>query len=150
MSTEPVTVRVSRRFDAPPYRVFDAWLDPRAISRWMFGPTIRDEEIVRISLDPRLGGAVSFVVRRQGEEIDHVGEYLEIKRPQRLVFTWGTADTLPDTSRVTVEVAPQASGSELTLTHEMDPKWADYTSRIEASWTKMLASLDTSLVKPAN
>lgn len=90
MSTAPrINVRVTRRYTAPPERVFDAWLDAEMIGKWMFGPALRDEEIVRLSLDARVGGSFSFVVRRQGEEIDHMGEYLEIDRPRRLVFTWG-------------------------------------------------------------
>ena len=88
MSTAPrINVRVTRRYTAPPERVFDAWLDAEMIGKWMFGPALRDEEIVRLSLDARVGGSFSFVVRRQGEEIDHMGEYLEIDRPRRLVFT---------------------------------------------------------------
>ena len=116
----PITVRVQRAYTHSPERVFDAWLDPALLGRWMFGPAIRDEEIVRLTVDPRVGGKFSFVVRRQGAEIDHVGEYLEIDRPTRLVFTWGTADNLPETSRVTIEIAPRDGGCELTLTHDMD------------------------------
>ena len=79
MNVEPnAVVRVNRRFNASSQRVFDAWLDPNMLSRWMFGPSVRDEEIVSLSLDPRPGGAFSFVVRRDGREINHVGEYLEI------------------------------------------------------------------------
>lgn len=55
----------------------------------MFGPAVRDEAIVRLDLAPHVGGSFSFVVRRQGEEINHVGTYLEIERRRRLVFTWG-------------------------------------------------------------
>jgi uncharacterized protein YndB with AHSA1/START domain len=83
----PIQVCVTRRFDAAPDRVFDAWLNPELIRAWMFGPAVRGEEVVRITNDPRVGGSFSFVVRRQGEEINHVGEYLEIQRPWRLVFT---------------------------------------------------------------
>jgi hypothetical protein len=32
-------------------------------------------------------------------------------------------------------------GCKLTLTNEMDPKWADYASQTEAGWTKMLNAL---------
>src|SRR5207244_4104921 len=82
MSTrQDVTVRVTHRYNASPERVFDAWLDPTLIDGWMFGPSQRDEEVVRISVDPRVGGSFSFLVRRQGEEIDHVGEYIELDRP---------------------------------------------------------------------
>jgi uncharacterized protein YndB with AHSA1/START domain len=138
----PLIVRVQRAYAHPPERVFDAWLDPALLERWMFGAVVRDEEIVRLSVDSRVGGKFSFMVRRQGTEIDHVGEYLEIDRPKRLVFTWGTADTLPDTSHVTIEIVPLDSGCELTLTHEMDPKWADYAARTESGWRKMLDALD--------
>ena len=67
-----VAVRVTCRFGAGPERVFDAWLDPEMIGSWMFGPALRDEEVLRIALDARSGGSFSFVVRRQGEEIDHM------------------------------------------------------------------------------
>ena len=146
MNVEPnAVVRVNRRFNATSQSVFDAWLDPDRLSRWMFGPAVRDEEIVRLSLDPRPGGAFSFVVRRDGREIDHVGEYLEIERPSKLSFTWSTADALPDVSRVTIEIISFGDGCELTLTHEMHPDWLDYVSRTEAGWARMLDALATTL-----
>ena len=98
-----------------------------------------------ISLDARVGGSFSFVVRRQGEEIDHVGEYLEIHRPRRLVFTWGIRMGTTDSSRVTIDIAPLEKGCELTLIHELHPDWADYADRTEAAWTKMLDALATTL-----
>ena len=147
MSELPIRVRVSRRFEAPPERVFDAWLSPDMIGRWMFGPQLRAEEIVRLSLDARVGGAFSFVVRRKGQEIDHIGRYLEIERPRRLVFTWAVAPE-PDDSRVTAEIAPLGSGCELTLTHEMAPKWAEFAPRVEQGWTTMLGALGKALAKP--
>jgi uncharacterized protein YndB with AHSA1/START domain len=140
-----VNVRITSRFSASPEQVFDAWLDPVMIGKWMFGPAHpeREEEVVRISLDPRVGGSFSFVVRRQGQEIDHVGKYLEIDRPRRLVFTWGVANG--DSSRVIIDIIPLETGAELTLTHELHPDWADYASRTEAGWTKMLDVLVATL-----
>jgi uncharacterized protein YndB with AHSA1/START domain len=139
------TVRVIQRFTAPPERVFDAWLDTVMLGRFMFGPTLRDEEIVRLSLEARVGGAFSFVVPRQGQEIDHIGRYLEIDRPRRLVFTWAVAPDPEDSSRVVIEIAPLETGCELTLTHEMQPKWADFAERVQSGWSKMLAALATTL-----
>ena len=141
MSTQPVIVRVTRRFHVPSERVFDAWLDPELIGRWMFGPDLRDEQVVRIAVDPRVGGKFSFLVRRGQLEIDHVGTYREIDRPRRLVFTWGIAGESSDESVVSIDIAPRESGCELVLTHEMDPKWRDYATRTQAGWTKMLAAL---------
>jgi uncharacterized protein YndB with AHSA1/START domain len=139
--SEPAIVRIARSFDAPAETVFDAWLDTEQLGRWMFGPRVRDEEVVRLSVEPRVGGAFSFLVRRQGTEIDHVGKYLQVDRPRRLSFTWGVAGESAEESVVTIDLTPQVSGCELTLTHEMDPKWADYAERVEGSWTKMLESL---------
>jgi uncharacterized protein YndB with AHSA1/START domain len=144
-STQNVTVSVTRHFDASPERVFDALLDPEMIGKWMFGPALREEEVLRIDVDARVGGAFSFLVRRQGQEIDHVGKYREIDRPRRLVFTWGIAGDSEDESLVVIEIVQQVTGAELTLTHEMDSKWADYASRTEAGWTKMLDALSVTL-----
>jgi uncharacterized protein YndB with AHSA1/START domain len=138
-------VSVARYFDAPPERLFDAWLDPEMIGKWMFGPALREEEVLRIVVDARVGGSFSFLVRRQGQEVDHVGKYREIDRPRRLVFTWGVAGDSEDESLVVIEIVPQGDGAELILTHEMDPKWADYASRTEAGWTKMLGALEAAL-----
>lgn len=142
--TTQVRVRVTRRFDASPERVFDAWLDPDLIGRWLFGLTPHDEEMVRIAIDPRVGGTFSFIVRRQGVEIDHIGEYLEIDRPRRLAFTWGVGPDTPD-SRVFIDIVPLETGTELTLTHELHPDWADFASRTEAGWTTILNAIATTL-----
>ncbi len=110
----PLIVRVTRRFTASAERVFDAWLDTKLIGTWMFGPALREEEVLRLTLDPRVGGAFSFLVRRQGLEIDHVGVYREIQRPRRLVFTWGIAGEggeSADESVVTIDIAPLGTGA---------------------------------------
>ena len=137
-------VVVTHRFAAPPERVFDAWLSPELIGRWMFGPGVRDEEIVRIALDARVGGSFSFMVRRPIDgaprDIDHVGRYLALDRPRRLVFTWGVAGTGSD-SQVMIEIVPAADGCALTLTHALDPAWADDADRTRAGWTTMLEAL---------
>jgi uncharacterized protein YndB with AHSA1/START domain len=132
---------VTRRFKASPERVFDAWLDPEKVMKWMFP----NGDIVRVEIDARVGGSFSFVDRREGEEIDHTGEYLEIDRPRRLVFTWGIPQYSPDFDRVTVEVVPLEAGSEITLTHELHPDWAEYLDRTENAWTIMLEAMTKAL-----
>lgn len=141
MRAEPVRVRVSRIFDARPERVFDAWLDPEVLGKWMFGPSVREEEIVHLKTDPRVGGTFSFLVRRGGAEIDHVGMYRIIDRPNRLAFTWGVAGDSEDASLVTVEFRATPSGCALTLSHEMAATWADFAEQAQASWSTMLDAL---------
>lgn len=140
---------VSHRFTASAERVFDAWLDPEWIGRWMYGPAVRDERIVRLSVEPRVGGKFSFVVNRQGVEIDHVGQYLEVDRPRLLVFTWATRDSLPSTSRVIVEILPCDGGCELTLTHVMGADWAAFADKAAGAWRKMLEALAGALAETA-
>jgi uncharacterized protein YndB with AHSA1/START domain len=142
---ELLQARVVRRFEASAEQVFDAWLDPFMLGRWMFGPDVRDEQIVRLSLEPWVGGRFSFVVRRQDQEIDHIGRYLELDRPRRLVFTWAVAPNPIDGSRVTVEIRPRARGCELMLVHRMEPEWREYVSRTLEGWTHMLGTLERAL-----
>jgi len=137
MTPSPIVVRVARRFDAPAERVFDAWLDPGRAGRFLFAtPTGR---MVRTDIDARVGGAFCFTDRRDGEDVDHVGTYLEIDRPRRLVFTFAVPKYSPQVTRVTIDIVPAGSGCELTLTHEnVLPEWAAQT---EAGWTRILEGL---------
>ena len=138
----PVEVRVTRYFEASPERVFDAWLVPRSLGQWMFGPRVRDENVVRLDVDPRVGGSFSLKVERNGELIDHVGQYLEIERPHRLVFTWAVKDDSDDApSEVRIDVEASGSGCVLTLVHHMDAKWSDYADRTRDAWATMLDAL---------
>jgi uncharacterized protein YndB with AHSA1/START domain len=143
--TQPASAVVTQRFTASADRVFAAWLDPDWLGRWMFGPNVRDERIVRLGLEPRVGGHFSFLVNRAGTDVDHVGQYLEIDRPRRLVFTWATRETLPETSRVIVEIKSLESGCELILTHEMAPAWGAFADQAAGSWRKMLEALAAAL-----
>jgi len=140
MTTSTIHVRVTRRFDASAERVFDAWLDPAKVAKW-FAPQLGP--MVRVAIDARVGGRFSFCQRRGADDVDHVGEYLELDRPRRLVFTWAMADAPDDASRVSIDIAPSGSGCELTLVHEMDSKWKDYASRTESGWKSLLDGIAT-------
>jgi uncharacterized protein YndB with AHSA1/START domain len=145
MSTrEAIRAVVTRRFHASANQVFDAWLNRALLGEWMFGPAVRDEEIIHLSLTPKVGGSFSFLVERGQNEIEHVGRYLEISRPCRLVFTW-TVTTDPVGSRVIVEIEPGQTGCELTLTHELHPSCAEQVGRTEEAWGKMFDALATAL-----
>jgi uncharacterized protein YndB with AHSA1/START domain len=125
------TIQVKHRFAASAERVFNAWLDPKRAGKFLFAtPT---GEMVRVEIDARIGGSFCIVERRAGEDIAHVGEYLEIERPLRLVFAFAVPKFSSEKTRVTIEIAdlgPQ--GCELTLTHTgMLP---DYADRTQAGW----------------
>ena len=143
-ASDTVDVTVHRRFTASAERVFDAWLTPRLLGQWMMGPGIRDEKLLRLDVDPRVGGRFSMLVERDGERIDHVGEYLVIDRPRRLSFTWtiaGEADQ--DGSRVDIVLTRTPTGCELRLTHTLPRAWADYADRTQQGWSTMLDALQS-------
>jgi uncharacterized protein YndB with AHSA1/START domain len=132
-----VTVRVTRRFTASAERVFDAWLDPQKTGKWLFATATG--QMVRVEIDARVGGRFVFTDRRNGEDVEHVGEYLEIDRPHRLVFTFMVPKYSQISTRVTIEIMPVGSGCELTLTHE--GVLPEYQSRTESGWTTILGGL---------
>lgn len=138
---ETVTVRVSRRFDAPPERVFDAWLDPEKARKFLYATP--EGEMVRVEIDPRVGGRYSIVERRDGQDVEHLGEYLEIDRPRRLVFTLQVPFYSEEIDTITLEIEPRDGGSELTLTQETSPEWAKESSE---GWTMILESLGGALL----
>ncbi len=129
-------VRVTRRFAASPERVFDAWLDPEKAGRFLYATATG--EMVRVDIDARVGGRYSIVDRRDGEDVEHTGEYLEIDRPRRLVFTLQVPRYSEEVDRVTVEIEPADGGSELTLIHETSPEWAEQSGE---GWRMILDGL---------
>lgn len=142
LADKPLRLEVSRHFTAAPERVFDAWLDPASACHWLFATP--DGVMQRVEIDPRVGGRFRIDERRGAELARHFGEYLEIERPRRLVFTFSTEeDETP--SRVTVSITPTQDGCELHLLHEMDPKWASYERQVREGWTHILEGLASTL-----
>jgi uncharacterized protein YndB with AHSA1/START domain len=137
-----VIVQVTHRFSASPERVFDAWLDPRKAGKWLFATP--SGQMMRAEIDPRVGGSFTFVDRRDGEDVEHTGEYLEIDRPRRLVFTFTVPKFSPVSTRVTIDIVPQGDGCDLTLNHE--GVLADYASRTKDGWAGILEGLAATLL----
>jgi uncharacterized protein YndB with AHSA1/START domain len=133
----PGTVRITRRFDASIERVFDAWLDPEKAGKWLFAtPT---GKMVRVEIDARVGGSFVFTDRRDNEDVEHVGTYLEIDRPRRLVFSFAVPKYSKLFTRVSIDLKPLPTGCELTLTHEgVLAEWLDSSRE---GWGKILDAL---------
>lgn len=138
---EKASLRVSRRFDFPAEQVFDAWLDSEKAGKFLFRTP--DGVMQRVEIDGRAGGKFNITERRGGEDAEHVGEYLEIDRPRRLVFTFGVPKYSKEMTVVTIGIVPDGKGCELSLLHEgVLPEWQD---RTKEGWTKILQTLDTIL-----
>jgi uncharacterized protein YndB with AHSA1/START domain len=138
MSADPSsTIRITRRFEASMERVFDAWIDPDKARRWLFAtPT---GQMVRVDIDARPGGSFTITDRRDGEDVEHMGEYVEVDRPRRLVFTFGVPKYSKVMTRVSIDLKPLAEGCELTLTHEgVLPEWLEPSRQ---GWGMLLEAL---------
>jgi len=132
----PVSVTVERRLAAAPERVFEAWLDPESLGRWLFATP--EGVMERVEVDPRIGGRF-LVAERRGEELaEHHGEYVALDRPRRIAFDFWTSFS-EERTRVTVTIEADGDGSLLSLRH--DGVWADYEERTEKGWAMILGNL---------
>jgi uncharacterized protein YndB with AHSA1/START domain len=97
--------------NAPREAVFRYFTDSSHWSKWWgAGSTI----------DSRPGGKI-YIKYPEGTEV--AGEVLEVKPPEKIVFTYGYVNGNPipaGTSRVTIQLAAERGGTKLTLTHELD------------------------------
>jgi uncharacterized protein YndB with AHSA1/START domain len=131
-------VVVTRRFEAPPEKVFDAFLDVAIARRFLFATATG--EMIEAEIDPKVGGRFAFVERRpEMGDVRHVGEYLEIDRPRRLVFTFGVPQFDPRMTTVAIDIRAAPGGCELTLANEGVPR--AYADNNREGWTRILDGL---------
>ncbi len=135
MSDAPALV-IRRTLPVTRERVFDAWLNPRMLARFM-RPGDMPESTVE--LDPRVGGAFKITMNHGGPDGAHWGKYLVIDRPSRLVFTWISAHTDKEETLVTVEFREKGKGTELVLTHSRLPNAK--RNMHDEGWTEILNAL---------
>ena len=131
-------VVVTHRYAASPERVFDAFLDVGVARRFMFATATG--EMTAAEIDARVGGGFTFIERRpEMGDVRHVGEYLEIDRPRRLVFTFGVPQFDPRMTTVAIDIAPDGDGCRLTLTNDGVPP--DYLENNHQGWSRILDGL---------
>jgi uncharacterized protein YndB with AHSA1/START domain len=141
-----IEARASHHFDAAAERVYDAWLDAEKVRVWM--STSLESwglagDIRRVEIDARVGGRFFFSDMRDSTEARHWGSYLELDPPRKIVFTWIVDESEEsDPSVVTITIHPDPEGCTATIVHIMDGKWAEYVSRTESGWTRMLQAVD--------
>ncbi len=135
-------VVIERLIPAPPRVVFEAWLDREALQRFMCGgPGVR---VTRAECDPRVGGQFLIVMNVDGHDLPHRGEYLEIDRYKRLVFTW-RSHLAGEGSRVTLTFAeaPRRQ-TRLTLEHAGLAD-AEIRGKHHGGWSHILTELSLQL-----
>jgi uncharacterized protein YndB with AHSA1/START domain len=117
-STAHSTFVVERTYEAEPARVFEAWSDPAAKTRW-FGPPQKPEGAY--SLDFQIGGREHLRIEQAaGPTYTFDAVYQDIVPGQRIIYTYemhrGTERI--SVSVATVEIEELGAGTRLTLTEQ--------------------------------
>jgi uncharacterized protein YndB with AHSA1/START domain len=108
---------LTRLFDAPRELVFDAMTKPEHVRRW-WGILDDTYSLAVCEIDLRVGGKWRFVGGGpQGQTAFH-GEYREIDRPERLVYT-EIFEPFEDNASLVTQVLTEEDGkTRMTLTCE--------------------------------
>ena len=117
----PSTIRLHRVLQAPPERVYRAFLDPDALVKWNppNGFTARVHH-----LDAHVGGSykMSFTNFTTGKSMSFGGEYLELVPNERIRHTDQFDDAnLPGTMQLTLTLRKVSCGTEMEIIQEGIP-----------------------------
>jgi uncharacterized protein YndB with AHSA1/START domain len=114
--------------------IFDAWVTPQLMTRWMF--VTDDNKIYKAQADLRVGGSWSVLEWTGCEHIDHFGHYSQIDRPQKLVFSLQAPKHFAARTQVTVRIERHPIGSRLIF----DQVGID-AGVVEMPWRRMFDAL---------
>jgi uncharacterized protein YndB with AHSA1/START domain len=129
-----------RTIQAPPQKVFAAWVDGAQLQRWL-APIAQ--------ADGRPGGHFRLEVHTADGSHVVAGEYLELVPARRLVMTWvyegPMVPTGKEPTKVTVEFQPSGANTEVSVRHEglKNPTYRDAIR--QGAWVEALKQLDSLL-----
>jgi uncharacterized protein YndB with AHSA1/START domain len=139
---------LTREFNAPRDLVWKAWTEPEQIKQWLgMGEGLTIESV---KLDVRVGGKFRLQQKMaDGEFFTAAGTYLEVKAPERLVYTWDWekdgggpefGELEGDETQVTVEFQASGKRTQLVLTHEKFAS-AQKRDRHQEGWQSWIGRL---------
>jgi uncharacterized protein YndB with AHSA1/START domain len=138
--TEPIVLVVRRTIHATAERVFDAWTLPEHLMVW-WGP--RPVTCSGAEVDLRVGGRYRIDnALPDGTTVTIEGEFRDIQRPHRLVYTWHMGQGAEESSLVTVHFQSRGEATDVVVVHESVPSAAARDSH-EKGWNGCLDGLET-------
>jgi len=140
------TIRLHRVLRTPPEKVYRAFLDAEALSKWLppYGFTCKVHH-----LEARAGGGfrMSFHNFTSGNGHSFGGEYLELVPNERIRYNDKFDDAnLPGVMEVTVSLKPVLCGTDVSITQAGIPELIPL-EMCYLGWQESLAQLAT-LVEP--
>ena len=140
---EEGALEITRRYEAPPERVWQAWTEPRALSRW-FGPG-EPGSVTQADLEVRPGGRYTIAFRTpDGQEHRVSGSYETVEAPRRLTFSWAWQSTPERVSFVALEFVPDGAGTLMRFRHDRFFDRAALENHL-GGWAATLSKLDALL-----
>lgn len=116
MTGDEEPIRLERLLAAPIDDVFDAMTTAARMAQW-FSPVGRAD----VEANVVVGGRLRVVMVDEEVRLEHEGEFLEVRRPTRLVFTWRSRFTGDRPTVVTVELSDEDGKTRLVLEHDRLP-----------------------------
>ena len=136
--TGQVVLVVRRTIRASAERIFDAWTLPKHLLVW-WGP--RPVTCSGAEVDLRVGGRYRIAnAVPDGTTVVIEGEFREIERPRKLVYTWRMGAGAPESSLVTVRFEERGEATEVVIVHEQIPSAVVRDSH-EKGWNGCLDGL---------
>jgi uncharacterized protein YndB with AHSA1/START domain len=137
--TDDTTLVIRRLFEAPPNRVFDAWLTREEWQAWI-GPEGVDCDVS--AFEPRVGGRYRLeMLMSGGGRIVTTGIFKSIDRPRSLSFTWGAEGDSTRQSLITLTFKELGNKTELIL-HQEGLGSASNRDAHGRGWNSALNKLD--------
>jgi uncharacterized protein YndB with AHSA1/START domain len=142
MNTGDTDLEIRHLCNAPPTRVFDAWLNREEWQSWIGPVGLRCQVPL---LEPRVGGRFRIIMRlTDGRVIPVAGIYQTVDAPRILAFTWGAESDSTHHTLITLSLAEKGAKTELRLRQE---GFASIQSRDMhvTGWSDALNKLDSYL-----
>ncbi len=118
--TRPLTLTITRTINAPRDLVFACWTQAKHLARWGGAPADMTAEVEKKHI--RTGGSYRVHLQHaNGERFTVQGHYVEVVKPERLVFThaWVYDDDKPTKEMlVTITFADVEGRTKMTLRQE--------------------------------